>query len=177
MKQIDKPILREEQAISPGPGRQLRTAREAANVSLAFIAQRLRLKEHVLAAIEADDYKATPNPVFVRGYLRAYARLLNVPADEIVRLFNQLKVPQRRRHVSSRDFHEHQVTIKDWRMKGVTLGLFLSLAILVGLWWQSHAAVQTVETAAVEVIDSMLTDEANDFVVSNELDLTEPSKS
>lgn len=73
-----------------GPGARLKAGREAQNQSLEQAARHLRLDEPTLAAIEADQYPAHVPATFLRGYLRAYAKWLELPADEIVAVYNEL---------------------------------------------------------------------------------------
>ncbi len=63
---------------------QLRLAREAAGLSIADAAQRLRLAARHLSALEAGDWSALPGAAFARASLRSYARLLGVPVDALL---------------------------------------------------------------------------------------------
>lgn len=72
-----------------GPGARLKAGREAQGQSLEQAARHLRLDEPTLAAIEADQYPAHVPATFMRGYLRAYAKWLEMPADDIVSAYNQ----------------------------------------------------------------------------------------
>lgn len=67
-----------------GPGYRLREAREARGLSIGEAARNLRLDSKVIAALEDDDYAALPAPIFVKGYLNQYCKLLGLPADECV---------------------------------------------------------------------------------------------
>jgi len=61
-----------------GPGLSLRQAREARNLSVADVKSALRFREGIVEALECDDYNGLPAPIFVKGYLRSYARLVGV---------------------------------------------------------------------------------------------------
>ena len=61
-----------------GCGEQLRKAREAVGLSLDEVAGQLRMPVQVVAALEAEQWSRLGAPVFVRGQLRSYARLLKV---------------------------------------------------------------------------------------------------
>jgi len=67
-----------------GPGVALKSAREALNVSVREVADALNLPLHIVEAIEANDYERLPQAVFTRGYLRSYARLLELDSEAIV---------------------------------------------------------------------------------------------
>ena len=75
-------------ALRMGPGARLKAGREAQNQSLEQAARHLRLDEPTMAAIESDRYPAHVPSTFLRGYLRAYAKWLELPADEIVAAYN-----------------------------------------------------------------------------------------
>ncbi|MGH8052626.1 MAG: helix-turn-helix domain-containing protein [Stenotrophomonas sp.] len=61
-----------------GCGEQLRKAREAAGLSLEDVAGQLHMPVQVVASLEAERWDRLGAPVFVRGQLRSYARLLKV---------------------------------------------------------------------------------------------------
>lgn len=66
-----------------GSGERLRSAREAAGLDLAGVAARLKVPVHIVEAIEAEDWARIGAPVFVRGHLRSYARLLGLPVEPV----------------------------------------------------------------------------------------------
>lgn len=66
-------------ASSPGVGEQLRDARMEAGLTLAEAAARLRMQIRVVEALEAENWARLGAPVFVRGQLRSYLRLLQLP--------------------------------------------------------------------------------------------------
>ncbi|GAA4866018.1 RodZ domain-containing protein [Luteimonas vadosa] len=61
-----------------GCGQRLRSAREAANLSVHDVAARLKMPVRVVQSLEAEDWSRLGAPVFVRGQLRSYARLLGL---------------------------------------------------------------------------------------------------
>lgn len=73
------------------PGQRLKGAREEAGLALADVAERLRLSTTIVKALEADDYERLPGAAFVKGYLRNYAKLVGLPADDIANLYQQIR--------------------------------------------------------------------------------------
>jgi cytoskeleton protein RodZ len=67
-----------------GCGQQLREAREAAGLSIDEVGSRLRMPVHVIGALEAEQWQRLGAPVFVRGQLRSYARLLGVDLEPLL---------------------------------------------------------------------------------------------
>jgi cytoskeleton protein RodZ len=68
----------------------LKTAREALKLSIADVSERLKLDVAKIEALEAGDVENVSTPVFVAGYLRAYARLLNLSAESVLADFSTL---------------------------------------------------------------------------------------
>lgn len=70
------------------PGRQLRKAREAMGMGVADVAATLRLSVATIDNLEQDRHDRLPPDTFVRGYLRAYGRLLKLDAEALVQAFD-----------------------------------------------------------------------------------------
>ena len=123
------PVLR-------GPGEQLRSAREAAGTSVHEISTHMHLDSRVILALEADDYDQLPAPTFVRGYLRGYARLLDLDPEPIIRAFEQreLAPPSLVADISLKS----RVNGGDFPIRLVTYVVIAALIVLVVLWWRSQ---------------------------------------
>jgi cytoskeleton protein RodZ len=65
------------------PGRRLRIARQAKGLSQNDVASHLHLSVAIVQALEQDEHDRLPGAVFVRGYLRNYARLLGLNDDSL----------------------------------------------------------------------------------------------
>ncbi len=65
-------------------GGALRTAREARGLSVHKVAQDMHVSDDVIQALEHDDFAHLGAPIFVRGHLRNYARLLGLPEAEVL---------------------------------------------------------------------------------------------
>ena len=63
-------------------GDLLRGTREAKGLSLEQVEQDTRIRRKLLEALEQEAYEELPAPVFVKGFLRNYAMLLGLDADE-----------------------------------------------------------------------------------------------
>jgi len=66
------------------PGRQLAAARAARGLTVTEIALRLKFSLKQIEALESDRYESLAGPAFVRGMIRAYAKLVGVDADALV---------------------------------------------------------------------------------------------
>ena len=119
-----------------GPGERLRVAREAASMSIQEVSTAMRLNRRVVQALEADDYSDLPVPAFVRGYLRGYARLLDLPPEPIIEAFEQreLAPPAMVPDISD----ESQVRSGDFPVRLITCFVVAALVVLVVIWWRSQ---------------------------------------
>ena len=78
-----------EEAAPQLPGRFLREAREARNMTISEVAQSLKFGVRQIEAIEADDYAALPQgTTFVRGFLRGYAKLLKLEPERLLAMLD-----------------------------------------------------------------------------------------
>lgn len=69
-------------------GEELRREREIRGISLKEIADATKISKRFLDAIERNDHKLLPAPVFTRGFVREYARYLGLSVEEIVNRYN-----------------------------------------------------------------------------------------
>lgn len=67
-----------------GCGQHLREAREAAGLTVDEVATRLRMPIQVVRSLEQEDWQRLGAPVFVRGQLRSYAKLLGVDLEPLL---------------------------------------------------------------------------------------------
>lgn len=74
-------------------GEFLREIREQQDISLQSIAERTRISRLYLGAIEAEDADHFPEAVYLKGYLRQYARELGLEPEKVVRGYPPLMVP------------------------------------------------------------------------------------
>lgn len=68
-------------------GNKFRTVRESQGLTLEQMASRTRIQESYLKALEEDSFERLPERVFTKGFVRAYARSLNLEEEECLRLF------------------------------------------------------------------------------------------
>lgn len=67
-----------------GIGERLRQARTRAGLSPSEIGAKLKMPTHVIEALEREDWARIGAPVFIRGQLRSYARLMELPGDAVI---------------------------------------------------------------------------------------------
>ena len=68
-------------------GRYLKTEREVRQISLEELAQTTRIPLRHLASLEDDRLEKLPGDVFVRGFLKSYAKAVGITIDEVLRRY------------------------------------------------------------------------------------------
>jgi cytoskeleton protein RodZ len=69
-------------------GEELRREREIRGISLKEIADATKISKRFLEALERNDHKTLPAPVFTRGFVREYARYVGLNVEEMVNRYN-----------------------------------------------------------------------------------------
>ena len=75
---------------SEGPGKLLATARKKSGHSIADIARQLNLSVAVIEQLESNQYTDDIPDAFIRGYLRTYARAVDIDEEEVVSLYTKV---------------------------------------------------------------------------------------
>lgn len=74
-------------------GMRLRSARNAAGLSVEDVARASRIGAGIITAIESDELSALGAPIYARGYLRAYARAVGLPEAAVAGALEARAVP------------------------------------------------------------------------------------
>ena len=123
-----------------GVGQHLRKVREALDLSRGEVAAGLYLKEDIITALEKDDQDALPGPVFVQGYIRKYARLLNIPEEPLLEAYSQQIAPHKRHKKNEGPLAgsaiRPEINSKHAIMRLITWAIVLGLLALLVIWWQ-----------------------------------------
>jgi len=73
----------------PAPGQKLKKLREEMGLSHGRVADALHMTSHYVKALEEDQYDKLPGKIFVKGYFRAYAKLLGTNVDDIMTCYEK----------------------------------------------------------------------------------------
>lgn len=70
-------------------GEEFRAAREARGLSPSDVAEQIHIRSVYLQALEREDWATIGAPVYVRGFIRTYARFLGLDPESAVQRFNE----------------------------------------------------------------------------------------
>jgi cytoskeleton protein RodZ len=124
-------------SIADKPGTVLAEKRIEKGYTIEYIANKLHLRAYIIESIEANDYSRMAAAVFTKGYLRSYAKLLDIPPEPLIESFNSDYVgdrkPERTLWQSRKQTHRAEYAIR-W----VTALCALGVLIAVFVWWQAN---------------------------------------
>jgi len=125
-----------KQKPSKSPGEILREAREAKGLEQREVADQLRLRKQIIELLEADEYSTFSTATFIKGYLRSYAKLLDLDDTELfeaykARGYKEVESSQMQ-SFSRRKKHEES----DNRLMLITYVVIIIVVALVIWWWQ-----------------------------------------
>ncbi|KPC24206.1 Uncharacterized protein ABJ99_5071 [Pseudomonas syringae pv. cilantro] len=125
------------------PGETLRQVRESRSWSLPDVALRLNLTVSSLSNLENGNFEKLPGHTFARGYVRAYAKLLDLDQTALVEQFDQYTgTDGKGSPVHALGRIEEPVRLSHNILRIVSL---LLLVVLVGggfVWWQDQASLR-----------------------------------
>jgi cytoskeleton protein RodZ len=120
-------------------GTRFKTARETLNLTEKDVASRLHLKPNLITIIESERFENGPPPIFMRGYIRSYARLLNLSEKEITQALAQLDLANPATSTPTPMVRKRVSTPNNSGTGWSTSLVVLVLVGLVGMWWNTHS--------------------------------------
>ncbi|GAC15147.1 RodZ domain-containing protein [Aliiglaciecola lipolytica] len=173
----------QEQPVSvKGPGAILKEAREKSGLTVGDIANKLHLKANIIAAIESDEYDPKISMTFTKGYLKLYAKQVQVKEEVVLEAFasqyEQEKEPAKLQSFSKRVAKQ----ANDDRLMLITYGIVAAMLALVVIWWlQQDSSDNSVSNpvSTVETTDTAQTFEepelseqptADDLIISAQIE-------
>lgn len=90
-QQTEDQVLQESLAqLQAGPGQRLRAVREAKNLTMQDISNGLRYSTKQIDALENNQFDLLPDPMMTRGFIRSYAKYLQIDAEPLIKAYRQL---------------------------------------------------------------------------------------
>lgn len=149
----ENPNLHEESSASGlGPGDRLQAARISHGFTLADVANKMHLSEAILTSLEENNFDEITAPIFVKGYLRSYARIVNVSEDDIIQQYASYYTdgdPP----ISSTSNTSSDINSDDARVKWITWLIIIGLIVLLAAWWWNRYQ-QPTETVSLDSSES-----------------------
>lgn len=135
---------------------QLRQAREAKNLTEQQIVDITKIRTDHLRALEAGNYDVFSAPVYIRGFVRGYAKLLHLDVPKIMAEL-EAELAQTTKFALPPPLAEHprgaldlvmlQLSKVDWRMTLIGVGVVIVVVTVVSVWatWRHHDPLKGVK--------------------------------
>ena len=168
-KKAETNQVSEPKASGIGPGDRLQAARIEAGLTIDDIANRMHLSNSILEAIEENDFDEITAPIFVKGYLRAYARILSLDEEEMIQQyinFYSYEDPP----INSTSNTSPEISSDDARIKWTTyVVIFVLCGLLAAWWWNKNQEQNAGEVVSLDAeqtqTDVELTNESSQPVI------------
>ena len=137
-------------------GEKLRQAREERGISLTEVAEQTRISTHYLESIERDDYKPLPGGIFNKGFVKSYAKFVNVDEAEALADYARTIAAGATDEEPEMNVYRPEVLTDDRSgsmiptliMAAVILGIITAGILFLLNYLQNRPATETVNTAA-----------------------------
>jgi cytoskeleton protein RodZ len=135
-----------------GCGSALRQARQRAELSLQEVGSQLKMPVRVVQALEEENWQVLGAPVFVRGQLRSYARLLKVDVEPYLERAD-LQGVRPAELVSHSHTPRYQRVLESVARRAVYVVITAAIAVPVWVATQSHLGQGSSQaTASLDVV-------------------------
>jgi|GEM_PF-512612 len=148
----DQETGQEEPVQKISPGAVLASARSSQGLSVAEVAEHLKITESYVRAIEQSAFDHLPQAAFVRGYIRNYAKMVGLNGQRLVDDFDEftgnssLEAPQLQGGRKVKPLRAHSFPSP---VHGFALVLVVSLAGLSYFLWNHWLSVEPVTSVVV----------------------------
>lgn len=116
-------------------GQQLRRQREQRGLAISDVADELHLRPSVIQQIENGEHTRFDGELFLKGYVRAYAQLVDLDPDQLITALDRELEPlrlQREREQQANPLVD--IERRRQRKRQIARILFALVVILLGLW-------------------------------------------
>lgn len=156
----------ESSSSAQGPGDKLQAARISSGLTIDEVANRMHLSVAILSCLEENNFDEITAPIFVKGYLRSYARIVRIDEKEIIqqytRYYTEVDPP-----ISSTSNTSPEINAEGNHIKWITRLVILALVILLTAWWWDRYQ-QPAETLSLDST-GQIKDSLAEFAVDESL--------
>ncbi|MDV7105296.1 cytoskeleton protein RodZ [Vibrio sp. TH_r3] len=157
---VTEELTEKPQAIQAGD--MLRSKREKLGISQEEIADRLRLRLSIIQSIDNNNYEFDQVATFTRGYLRSYAKAVQLDEKEVLASLNDLKEAQHSEQKMQSFSRQTKKAKHDSRIMKLTWIIFVIIVGISSVWWY-----QNQQDTLTEMSQSDSTDNAELIVEEN----------
>ena len=122
-------------------GEILHNKRKEIGLSLEEITEKLNLDSNLIKLLENNDYEKFKVETYLKGYLRAYAKLLGIDGDRIIKLYKESN-PEKEPEILPDVKPKNQKNSGDRSVKLFSYILGLTIALSMLIWYQKNIMIK-----------------------------------
>tara|TARA_Y100000590_G_scaffold134816_1_gene154228 strand:+ start:690 stop:1613 length:924 start_codon:yes stop_codon:yes gene_type:complete len=122
-------------------GEILHNKRKEIGLSLDEITEKLNLDSNLIELLENNDYEKFKVETYLKGYLRAYAKLLGIDGDRIIKLYKESN-PEKEPEILPDVKPKNQKNSGDRSVKLFSYILGLTIALSMLIWYQKNIMIK-----------------------------------
>lgn len=145
-------------------GQILKESREARYYTLDQVEKVTKIRKELLSALENDDYSKLPPATFVQGFIKNYAKFLNIDENKLLAIFR--RGFEDKKHLPyvmdafTNPVQEEKIKITPGMLLGATLGVIV-LVFFIYLWFQYRQFVGAPTLIVSSPVDQLTSDNSN----------------
>jgi len=124
-------------------GRTLRETRERLGLTLEEAERSIRIRASRLEVLERGEFDSLPSEAQARGFLHNYAEFLSIEPEELLRRYDEIRQPKRRRSLVARDTSKtadktrnaRRIRMPRWVSTDIFVVAIIALGVIVVLIW------------------------------------------
>ena len=121
-------------------GEILHNKRKEIGLSLDEITEKLNLDSYLIELLENNDYEKFKVETYLKGYLRAYAKLLGIDGDRIIKLYKESN-PEKEPEILPDVKPKNQKNSGDRSVKLFSYILGLTIVLSMLIWYQKNIMI------------------------------------
>ena len=122
-------------------GEILRNKREEIGLSLDEITEKLNLDSNLIELLENNDFEKFKVETYLKGYLRAYSKLLGIDGDRIIKLYKESN-PEKEPEILPDVKPKKQKNSNDKSVKLFSYIIGLSIVLSMLIWYQKNITIK-----------------------------------
>ncbi len=120
-------VEEQAQGVELGIGEKLKAQRKAQGISLVEVMEHTKIAKKYLEALEEERFDFLPSPAYIKGFLRAYAKYLELDDEKMIRQYKA------RFHTTEREEENESAEVQEKQNNQSIWIPLLSMIILAGL--------------------------------------------
>jgi len=156
-------------------GTILKNRRESLGLTQQQVSSRLKLRVSLIQQIEDNQFDTDQVATFMRGYVRSYAKYVNLDEKVVLEALEHSGDVQHQEQEMMSFSRKTKTEKHNSRIMLLTWSIFAVIAGISSLWWWQNQQQDTLSQSTVteESAEEVVADELNDDSLTTSLDLIE----